>query len=80
MTTFTIAILLWFSISLGESGNLVQMPNGNYAITGNGCGINTEMKHFYHIPTNLADLECVLIQNQNGFIPFDAVKAVIGPK
>ena len=77
---FTIAILLFCCISLGESGTLVQLPNGNYVITGKACGVGTEIKHFYHIPTNLADLECVMIQNLNGFIPFDAVKAVIGPK
>ena len=74
---FAIATLLFCCISLGDSGNLVQLPNGNYAITGKGCGVGTIIKYSYHIPTNVADHDCVLIQDHNGFNPFDSTKTFI---
>ena len=50
--------LLFSTISCGK---LVQSGNGNYAITGKGCGITTELKYLSEIPKNYEDYECVII-------------------
>ena len=44
-------------------GKLVETGNGNYAITGKGCGITTELKYMSEIPRDHESYECVIIVN-----------------
>ena len=46
-----------------SSGKLVETGNGNYAITGKGCGITTELKYMSEIPRDHESYECVIIVN-----------------
>ena len=61
---FVTTILFLAFISYASSGTLVQLQNGNFAITGKGCGISQPIKHLYHIPIDPSSFECVLIQRE----------------
>ena len=71
---FVKAFLCLAWISLVSSGNLIQLPNGNFAITGKSCGISQEIKYLYHIPIDPSNLECILIQRPHGFVPKNNTK------
>ena len=49
--------------SMTSCGKLVETGNGNYAITGKGCGITTELKYMSEIPRDHESYECVIIVN-----------------
>merc|ERR1711879_603342 len=74
---FALTTLLLLFISQVFSVNLVHLSNGNYFINGKGCGISTPIKYLYHIPRNLSDQECVIIQKPTGFAPKNATKKEI---
>ena len=56
-------ILLVLYIAIALAGKLTKSPNGNYVITGKGCGISTPLKYMALIPENPEAHECVIIQN-----------------
>ena len=49
--------------SMTSCGKLVETGNGNYAITGKGCGITTQLKYMSEIPRDHESYECVIIVN-----------------
>ena len=73
MSVLPTLLLLCIPIVLG--GTLIQLPNGNHAITGKGCGVTSPIKHLYHIPLNPSEHQCVIIQRPHGYTPKNATKA-----
>ena len=67
--------LLLFVIPFVYGGTLIELPNGNLAITGNGCGVTNPIQHLYHIPLNPAEHECVIIQRPHGYAPKDVTES-----
>ena len=56
-------IYFTFCLTLALAGKVTKLPNGNYAITGKGCGISTPLRYMSVIPENPEAFECIIIQN-----------------
>ena len=60
----TLLILLQL-ILFANGGKVVELGNGNHAITGKGCGITKPLKYLFEIPKDPENHECVIIQPSN---------------
>ena len=56
-------IYLTFCLTLALAGKVTKLPNGNYAITGKGCGISTPLRYMSVIPENPEAYECIIIHS-----------------
>ena len=49
--------------TLALAGRVTKLTNGNYAITGKGCGIGTPLRYMSILPENPETHECVIVKN-----------------
>ena len=56
-------------------GQVRKLDNGNFIITGKGCGSNTELKYMPHLPDNPEDYECVIVQKTSGKVADDKARS-----
>ena len=64
----TTAILFFLELQAVE---IVERPNGEYFITGRGCGISNPIKYLKNFPPKekLEDYECSFVQLERGTRP-----------
>ena len=54
-----------------SSGQVKKLDNGNFIITGKGCGSTTELKYLPHLPDNPEDHDCVIVLKTSGKLADD---------
>ena len=65
-----IAILFFLETQAAE---IVKRPNGDYFITGRGCGISNPIKYLKNFPPKqkLEEYQCSFVQLERGTRPLD---------